>query len=51
MRIQESIPKPGSILKKLNYYLHSSAKAFDSHSKSTLEKAFNDLYGYIPDFG
>ena len=49
--ISMTFPKFGLMLKEINYYLHASAKAFTSHTKSTLEKAFAGTYGYIPDFG
>jgi len=49
--ISLSFPKFGLVLKEINYYLHTSAKAFKSHTKTTLEKAFDENYGYIPDFG
>ena len=49
--IQACIQKPGNILRDLNYRLLSASKAFESHSKTTLENAFEKTYGYIPDFG
>ena len=49
--ISTAFPKFGLLLEELNYYLYTSAKAFESHTKSTLEKAFAENYGYIPDFG
>jgi len=49
--ISVTFPKFGLVLNEINYYLNTSAKAFKSHTKSSLEKAFAENYGYIPDFG
>jgi len=49
--ISMTFPKFGLVLREINYYLNTSAKAFKSHTKSSLEKAFADCYGYVPDFG
>jgi SRSO17 transposase len=49
--ISASFVKFGLLLKEINYYLHASADAFNSHSKNTLRNAFEKNYGYIPDFG
>jgi len=46
-----TFPKISELLDELNYYLRSSAKAFRSHSKGSLEEAFANHYGYIPDLG
>ena len=48
MLIVASFDKLGSILKDVNYHLYKAAKAFNSHSKNAVEKAFMDNYGYIP---
>jgi hypothetical protein len=49
--ISMTFPKFGLVLNEINYYLNSAAKAFKSHTKNTLEKAFAEKYGFIPDFG
>ena len=49
--VAATFPKFGLLLEELDYYLRSSADAFASHSKSTLEKAFEENFGYVPDFG
>ena len=48
--VSTSFPKFGLLLEEINYYLRTSAKAFNSHTKTTLEKAFDYNYGYVPDF-
>jgi len=49
--ISMTFPKFGLVLNEINYYLNSSARAFTSHAKSSLENAFSDIYGFVPDFG
>jgi len=49
--ISMTFPKFGLVLNEINYYLNSSAKSFTSHTKSSLENSFSDIYGFVPDFG
>lgn len=49
--IVSTFPRIGEVLKDIDFLLLSSAKAFRSHTKSTLEKAFENHRGFIPDFG
>ncbi|MCL2853786.1 MAG: IS701 family transposase [Defluviitaleaceae bacterium] len=37
--VSASFPKVGQLLENVDYYLHSAARAFESHSKSSLERA------------
>jgi len=37
-----SFVKVGKLLENVDYYLHSAAQAFDSHSRSSLKRAFAD---------
>jgi SRSO17 transposase len=38
--VSASFVKVGKLLENIDYYLHSAAQAFDSHSKSSLKRAF-----------
>jgi SRSO17 transposase len=49
--VSTTFPKFGLLAKELNYSLHSSAKAYRSHSKSSLAEAFSFYRGFVPDFG
>ena len=49
--VSTTFPKFGLLLEEIDYYLHSSADAFNSHTMAILRDAFVDNYGYIPDFG
>jgi len=49
--IAASFVKTGLLLKDVDYYLCTSAQAFESHSRSILNRAFSDNYGYVPSFG
>jgi SRSO17 transposase len=40
--------KFGKVLNDINYYLRTATQAFNSHTKSTLERAFLENFGYIP---
>jgi SRSO17 transposase len=44
--ISASFIKIGSLLDNIDYYLHTAACAFNSHSKSTVRQAFAEYYGY-----
>ena len=49
--IEATFVKFGSVLEDINYHLRTAAQAFDSHSKSTLDRAFANFCGLMPDSG
>jgi len=49
--IEASFVKIGAVLNDINYRLKSAADAYDSHSKSTLERALSNKYELLPDSG
>jgi SRSO17 transposase len=49
--VSASFTKIGRLLDNINYRLWSAAQAFDSHSRTTIQKAFADQYGYVSDSG
>jgi len=49
--IAATFHKVGSLLEDLDYHLYTAAQSFESHSRSTLKRAFIDYYGAFPDYG
>ena len=47
--IDATFVKFGAVLKDINYYLYTAAKAFDSHSRTTVERALSAHSGLVPD--
>jgi SRSO17 transposase len=47
--IEATFVKIGAVLNDINYRLKSAADAYDSHSKTTLNRAFLNHYGLLPD--
>jgi len=51
MLIDATFAKNGAVRENLNYRLKAAAQAFDSHSRSALERAFLEYFGFIPSPG
>jgi SRSO17 transposase len=49
--IDATFVKLGAVLNDINFRMKSAADAYDSHSKSTLNRAFKNHFGLLPDSG
>jgi SRSO17 transposase len=49
--ITATFVKVGAVMKEINYHLKTAAQAFDSHSRSTLERALSAYYVASPRVG